>query len=334
MRQKIESQRLDKGLSFDIISIGDCVVDLIMKIQRLPINKESVIQAEDVRMQCGGACNFLIMASRLGLKVGAIDRVGDDYYGEFIIATLKDENIDVSHIHVAKGEGSTSVVVLVDAKGNHAFIGVLGAGMRLAPHDIDPDYIKNAKFVYITGYTMISQSALNATSKAIRLAKELHTPIVFDPSPELKNIPKNALEKAISSSKIVLMNEIEAKTLTRRKSLAEASKKILHKGCEIVTIKLGAKGCLVCTEDRLEIIPSFKVKLVDTTGAGDSFNAAFVFALMKNLSIKDAAIFANAIGAIKVQKLGAGKNIPERQEIIDFLVKHKLRKFLKLIKPL
>ncbi|MEM2896372.1 MAG: PfkB family carbohydrate kinase, partial [Candidatus Bathyarchaeia archaeon] len=128
------------------------------------------------------------------------------------------------------------------------------------------------------------------------------------------------------------MNENEAKILTKKKNPIEAGRKILKQGCEVVTIKLGANGCLVHTKNALEIVPGFKAKLVDTTGAGDTFNAAFIFALIKSLQIKDAAMFANAVGAIKVQKLGAGKNVPEKKEIIDFLIKHKLEKLLELVK--
>ncbi|MEM3506570.1 MAG: carbohydrate kinase family protein [Candidatus Bathyarchaeia archaeon] len=319
-------------MSLDIISIGDCVVDLIIQVKKLPINKESDITAKGIRMQCGGVCNFLIMASRLGLKVGAIDRVGDDYYGKFIIDTLKEENTDTSHIHITNGKSSTSVIAIVDTKGNHAFIGAFGASMLLSPKDIDFEYIKNSKFIYASGYTMIfSKFALKATIKAIRLAKKSCIPIIFDPSPLLMNIPKNVLNEVIASSKIVLMNENESKILTKKRSPIEAGKEILKKGCEIVAIKLGVKGCLVYTNNAFEIVPGFKVKVIDTTGAGDSFNAAFIFALMKDLSIKDAAIFANAIGAIKVQKLGAGKNVPKKQEIINFLIKHKLEKFMKLL---
>jgi len=319
-------------LSFDIISIGDCVVDLLIEVPKFPIDKESVILAKSIKIECGGACNFLIMASRLGLKVGAIDKIGNDYYGNFLISELKNEKVDTSFIKVLEGKNSTLVLVIVDSKGNHAFIGFLGASMLLAPNDINPDYIKNARFIYTTGYSMLSRTALNAIVKAIQLAKELSIPIVFDPSPELRSIPKNVLKKVISSSRIVLMNENEAKALTKERSIIKASKKILKQGCEILVIKLGAKGCLVYTKEELEIVPGFKVKAIDTTGAGDVFNAAFVFSLIKNLSIKDAAIFANAVGAVKVKKLGAGKNVPEKNEIVDFLIKHKLEKFLEVLK--
>ena len=170
----------------DVIAIGDCVVDLIIKIPSLPVKNEDVITTESFTRQGGGMCNFLIMAARLGLKAGVIDRLGDDYHGKFISEIFKKEGIDVSHLHFAQGENTTQVFVLVDDKGQHAFIGVLGSGMKLSEQDIADDYIKQSRCLYTCGYTLFSNKTPHIMSLLVIIPMGLSLSVTMSaPIPSL-----------------------------------------------------------------------------------------------------------------------------------------------------
>jgi ribokinase len=159
---------------------------------------------------------------------------------------------------------------------------------------------------------------------ALSIAYDYEVPIYFDPSPIINRIPKRDLWKTISTSKVMLLNERELRIITETSDLDEGIRTLLNSGPHIIVIKQGEKGCLLCNQSRSEQVPSFSVKVVDTTGAGDSFNAAFIFGQLKEWSMRETALFANAVGAIKVTKLGAGTQVPTKAEVNHFLTKHKI----------
>lgn len=311
-------------MKLDIVTVGDSVVDLIIPIPELPIHAEDVLLAEKLQKEVGGAANFLIIASRLGLKVGVIDYVGDDDYGSFYIDTLKSEGVDTTKIWVKKGANTTLVLVLADRKGTHAFIGVHGAGMGLLPADVDPGYVKNSRALYLSGYSLMAPIERNAAMKALYTAEEAGIPIFFDPGPILHLIPSKVLLEAIGSSEAVLPNLTEAKMITRSEELKESSESILKMGAKTVVVKLGEEGCFIATGKGSTKIHSFPVKVVDTTGAGDAFNAAFIYGYLKKWALEDAGIFANAVGALKVTKMGAGTKVPTKIEVRRFLEERNL----------
>lgn len=310
----------------DVVAIGDCVVDLIVKVPSLPIGNEDVITAESFTRQGGGMCNFLIMAARLGLKAGVIDRLGTDDHGKFISKIFEKEGIDTSHLIYMNGENTTNVIVLVDNGGQHAFIGILGSGMKLSEPDIDEEYIKNSRSLYTCGYTLFSQSSIKATLKALGIANKYDILTFFDPGPAAYTVNKNFLRKIIEEHvDFLILNSDELKALTNMENVKDTCRKVAVGRCKNVIVKTGAEGCITFTHGEFNEILGFKVKVVDTTGAGDSFNAAFIYGILRGLSIREAAIIANATGAAKVQRLGAGTNVPHKEDVQRILDENKIK---------
>jgi ribokinase len=117
---------------------------------------------------------------------------------------------------------------------------------------------------------------------------------------------------------ILLPNRLGALELSKEENVNAAAKKLLQFGPEVVVITLGERGCLVVTENDQFRVPAFKIKVVDTTGAGDAFNAGFIVALHRKKKLKEAAQFANAVAALKCTKLGA-QSSPTLKEVKAFL---------------
>lgn len=316
----------------DIVSVDDLIVDIIMEVPGFP-KPEGVIIAEGAEMQIGGAGNFLIVASRLGQKVKAIGCVGDDEDGEFLVRGLKSERIDVSGIVVKENLKTKSCIVLVDKRGNKSFVGVFGRGVAiLGPEDIDPNVL-GAETLYFSGYSLAHLPVKwegNAVLKAFRFCRNKGMKVFFDPGPLVSLIPRKVLEEVVKSSEILFLNLDEAKKMTKLASLEDISRQLAEFGARMVVIKLGERGSFVYTKRRAVKAPSFKVKVKDPTGAGDAFNAGFIFGYMRSHDFYETALFANAIGALSVTKLGAGLNLPTRTEIYNFLEKNKveIRHFL------
>ncbi|MCP8308507.1 MAG: carbohydrate kinase family protein [archaeon] len=306
----------------DVLAFGDIVLDLIIPIEHFPIKEEDVQIAQYIKREAGGVCNFLIAASKLGLKAGITGCIGDDEDGIFIKDLLDKEGVDVTSINVIKGD-TAIVLVLVDKDGKHAFIGVHGFGIELCK-SINIDKIKSSKAIYTSGHTLIRSPSLDLTLKVMKKASDLGIPVFFDPGPLVDKIQHRILDTALASTDTLLLNSIEAEALTKTHELEKASKILLEKGVKTIVIKLGANGCFIAKEDFSIHLPSFKVPVIDTTGAGDSFNAAYIYGYLKKLPINHIGIIANAVGAIKVTRLGGGTQAPSRKELVDFLRRQKI----------
>lgn len=278
--------------------------------------------AQYMKKELGGVCNFLIASSKLGLKAGIIGCIGEDENGKFIRDLLDKEGVNITSLDTIKGERTAIVLVLVDRDGKHSFIGINGVGIELCKA-VNADKIKSSKVIYTSGHTLIRSPSLDFTLEAIKKASELNIPVFFDPGPLVNKIQTNVLDIVLTNTNTLLLNNIEAEFLTKTHKLKSTSKILLEKGVKTVVIKLGSNGCFIAQEDISIHLPGFKVPIVDTTAAGDIFNAAYIYGYLKQLPINHIGIIANAAGAVKVTRLGGGIQAPSKKELVNFLKEHK-----------
>jgi ribokinase len=308
------------GDSWDVVSADDLIVDTVLRLPELP-KPEGVQIVSEMDKQVGGACNFLIVASRLGLKTMAIGCVSDDENGRFLIQELESERVSPAGIKVKKSLRTKSTLVLVDSQGNKSFLGILGRGVAiLRPEDLDLATL-SSQALYFSGYSLARvpvQWEADAVLKVFDFCLG-RMKIFFDPGPLVPLLPKETLTKTISSSDLVLLNSDEAKMITGLSSIHEMANAILEMGAKTIVIKKGEQGSFVRNRQFSRHTPSFKVNVADPTGAGDAFNAGFIFGYLKGWDLSDAALLANAVGALSTTKLGAGSQLPQRDEIIHFL---------------
>jgi sugar/nucleoside kinase (ribokinase family) len=157
------------------------------------------------------------------------------------------------------------------------------------------------------------------------VASEAGIPTYFDPSPILSRIPGEALRVAINGSEAVLLNERELETIIGESDLRAAAHALLGLGPETIVLKKGPRGCAIHDRSGTAEVAGFPVEAVDTTGAGDAFNASFLFGRLRGWSLRSSAVLANAVGAIKVTRMGAGTNVPKREEIVRFLSENNVK---------
>lgn len=309
-------------MRLDVVTVGDSVADILILVSRLPISDEDTVTGERKQRQLGGSSNFLIQARRFGLSVGIIDSVGNDELGSYYLKGLKSEDVDVSRISIKVGLSTAYCIVLIDRWGQHAYIGFEGATQYLTPEEVEQEYISGSRLLYVSGYTLLASPVREAVIKAVEIASRSNIPIFFDPGPKLTEIPIEKLKKLISVSRVILLNEREIDLIEEANCTRDSARKLLRKGPKAIVIKRGPEGCWICTDSEFIEIPGHRVKVVDTTGAGDAFNASFVFGFLMGWSIKKSAVLANAVGAVKVTKMGAGTKVPTKEEINLFLSKN------------
>lgn len=296
-----------------IVTVGDIVADIIFEFPSFPIQRDDFISAKGITIEAGGNSNFLIMAARLGMEVVALGAIGADDWGKMITDFLNDEKVNTKSVVI---EGTTTtVLVLVDQNGGHAFIGKYGEGSPVELNDKQVKVIQKADALFCSGYSLSEGRISKLTIEAMRSAKENNVPIYFDTGPAFYELPPNVKSEVLPLVDTLFLTEEEFPGVTDK-----GEKRIFDYGLNTVVLKKGRKGCTVSTREGHEISePGLTVKVKDTTAAGDSFDAGFIAAMVNGWDLGDCAKLGNAVGAAKVKKLGGGRNVPTLEEVREII---------------
>ncbi|MGC4030885.1 MAG: ribokinase [Tepidisphaeraceae bacterium] len=293
-----------------IVVIGSINTDLILPIPRLPLPGET-LSGDDAQVVHGGkGANQAVAAARLGADVAMVGRVGQDDFGDRMRAGLEAEGINVRHVRRTPGSSGTAMILL-QAGGENSIILSPGANAKVTPDDVQAalPLIRRADAVLLQ-----LEIPLKTVHAAMRAAKEAGVPIVLDPAPA----PVGRVPKWLTKVDVLSPNESEAALLLGKpgKRPQQTAAALIQAGAKNVILKLGAAGSLhadgtgVLTESA-----GFKVKVVDTTAAGDAFTAALAVARANGLSWAETLRFANATGALACTKLGAQPSLPKRRDV-------------------
>jgi sugar/nucleoside kinase (ribokinase family) len=297
----------------NVVSVGDLVLDIILPV-KLPITTHLDVPTR--RVEPGGAGNFMLAARHLGMGVSAVGAVGADVFGAQILDILREEGVDTTCVVVVPGSTTTLVIALTDQRsGEHVFIGHYGEGAE-APYPSHADeLIAVADALFLQGYTLVEKRVVPMALRAVERAAAASIPIYLDVGPFMAQVPRERIRWIVEWADVLLMTEDEVPLVCEGMSGEAAYEQLLAAGLQVLVIKQGASGCLLATPNMREEVPGFAAKLVDTVGAGDCFDAAFIVGRLHGLSLHDSALLANAMGAAAVQKMGAGRNAPTCPEV-------------------
>jgi len=296
-----------------IVIVGSSGTDMIIKLERIPRPGETLLGGEFHITGGGKGANQAVSAARAGGKVAFVARLGQDDFGDQAKAAFAREGINVEHISRDRKVSTGVALIFVDQHGENSIGVAPGANGRLSPADL-----KKARKVFAGASVMVVQLEipLDTVQIAAVLAAKSGARVILNPAPA-RALPDELLRHV----SILTPNETEAELLTGIKvdsdsSAAKAASVLRARGVQTVILTLGARGALVASSDASpQLVPGFKVKAVDTTGAGDVFNGALAVALAEEQPLLDAVRFANAAAAISVTRLGAQPSAPSRREI-------------------
>ncbi|MBN2150492.1 MAG: carbohydrate kinase family protein [Candidatus Lokiarchaeota archaeon] len=301
----------------ELVGLGEIALDWVDEIPHFPQPDEKIDALSQNFFTGGVTANFLSGAARLGVDVGFLGAVGDDDYGTFLLEGLKKASIDAS---LVKRKDKSPVNFIMVAKDSGEKIIIQSPYMqttKLAPADIKEEYFSKAKALHTTAIHE------DLTVECLRIAKRRGITVSLDLEKQIAVRGQAALRPIINEVDILLPNKEGARTLTGEPDIKAAARKFLGWGPRLVVMTLGGEGCLVTTPTSQERIPAYKVRVSDTTGAGDAFCAAFITAhVIKGLDVEAAASLANAAAALKVQHLGATSGQPSWEEARSFQAKH------------
>ncbi len=318
---------------FDVITIGSSTVDAFAQTDTKSVSvKKGKIQypsgekilLSDLKFTIGGGgTNTAVSFSRLGLKTAYLGRMGEHSNSSRVIFELKKDKIDTSL--VVRGKGRTGYSIILDPKGHdRTVLAYKGSNDCLNINQIKLSKL-NTNWIYFSsmlkeGFKTITKIADYAKKKGIKTA--------FNPSSYLAGKGKRYLSKMISKTDIIVMNKEEARMITRKQKIESMMKDLLKMGPELAVITNGDEGAFAYDGENLRQVKASKIKVLDTTGAGDSFTSAFVAGQIKGKTIEESLKMGMVNAQSVITKIGAKEGLLNVRDL-NKLMKTKLCRITK-----
>jgi ribokinase len=288
--------------------VGDVTVDLMYFINELPEpgGEVSVLRAV---MEPGGAGGTIATTlARLGHQVKIATRVGTGPFSELALKNILASGVDTSCIQRDENLQTGSVLLLVTPDAQRTMLSSAGATRHLDAAFLNPEDITSCDALVMSAYSLIGGLQREYAVKALDIAKRAGLTTFIDMGSGAVNALQDRLISLTQDFDYLLMNQKELLTLTGESSISEAVTGLAHDGIKRVIVKVGEKGSMVITPEITELIEAYEIDgVVDSTGAGDYYTAAFAHGIMEGYDLREAARLGNIAGALNTTQVGAQK---------------------------
>jgi len=297
-----------------ITVIGSSNTDMICRVSSIPRPGETIMGSAFFTVQGGKGANQAVAAARAGGDVTFIACVGNDAFGQQAIEAYQKEGINTSCIRKVDGVATGVALINVSDTGENSISVAPGANVCLLPAAIDP--FKN---VILSSHLILMQLEIpiETVDYVARIAHEAGIPVVLNPGPA-REIDQEILKRL----SLITPNEHEASWLSgcwpEAKDAMESAREIQKQGVLSVIVTTGSKGAYYLEGNKRGMVEGIKVKAVDTTAAGDTFNGYLVVELAKGKKLAEAIDIANKAAALSVTRIGAQPSIPYLHELSTF----------------
>ena len=301
----------------DVIGFGALNLDRIIHVERIPSPGEEIFLNSIHSFPGGSAANTIAGLAKLQVPTGFVGKVGDDAEGTELLESLMYLGVNDKGIRVSTGRSGVCMI-MVDGRGERAILADPGVNDSIETRDIALDYFQNSRIFHMGSFVCRdSHKSLETQKKLVREIRSMGIKISFDPG-HLYARRAGDIEELLLNTDMLFINEAEIGILTG-KGYIDGAKAILDRGIGTVAVKLGSRGCYVSNASREFHIPAFATNAVDTTGAGDAFNAGFLYAVLNRKSLDECGRYGNAVASLCIQKSGARDGLPSKMELSAFL---------------
>ena len=297
-----------------IVVVGSLNADLVSRVAHLPAPGETV-SAVAFDTYCGGkGGNQACAAARLGGRVALIGCVGDDEAGRMLTGSLRTAGVDVTAVDVVSGVPSGTALVTVDAAGQNQIIVVPGANQALTPERLlrHRDLLATAAVVLLQ-----LEVPMETVRAAARMARAAGARVILDPAPAPADPFADDFAALLADVDYFTPNETELAAIAEAhaSTVESRARSLLRRGVGSVIVTMGDAGAELIGSGREHHWPARPTPVVDTTAAGDTFNAALAVALAGGAAIEQAGTFACAAASISVSRAGAQASMPTLDEV-------------------
>ncbi len=290
----------------EVVALGDVNVDVIAQIAHYPAKGEDAF-SRSTTFHCGGsAANTATVLSCLGVRVALVARVGSDPWASVARRALEQAGVLLDCLQVDDEAMTGLMVILVTPDGERTMIGDRGANALAIVDETHQMSIRRARLLHLSGYALLEDPQRSAALRAVEVARSQHVAISLDPGFAVSTEALDQMRSLLPAVDLLLPNLAEAKRLTHLSSPDDCVRALLGLGVGTVALKLGRSGCLVATNEHTIRMPAFSVKARDSTGAGDSFAAGLIAAMLGRIDWEGGAVLGNALGAATTAHAGAG----------------------------
>jgi ribokinase len=304
-----------------ITVFGSLNMDFVVRVPRLPAPGETALGSDFQMVPGGKGANQACAAGRLGsgpTTTSMAGRVGYDLFGDHLKASLSAAGVDVSFVHATKAAPTGVALIWVDSEGQNSIVVAPGANHAFSIQEIEvfAPVLTNARFALFQ-----LESPLPVVAAGIRMARQAGAMTILDPAPA-HHLPAEMLADIDlltpnESEAALLLNEPEMRI--SEESVPAVAGRLLGLGARAVVLKLGERGCYYADAKQHFHAPPFRVSTIDTTAAGDVFNAAVAVALAEGGELRQVLRFANASAALSTTRVGAQSSVPRRSDVEEFL---------------
>ncbi len=289
------------------VGFGALNLDKIYRVDKIPKEDEEGFVIDLKLVPGGSAANTIVGLSRLGIETAYIGKVGSDEEGRILLEDLISEGVKTEFITKAEGRSGTAMI-FVDEAGNRAILVDPGVNDTISYGEIDVDAAKKYKLIHLTSF--ICKNGLESLNSQKRIVEEFDC-VSFDPGMPYAERGFKDMEKILRRTTIFLPNRQEIEMLFSS-NYKDAAEQCIEMGIEIVAVKLGSEGCWIRRGDREFVVKPQSVRVVDTTGAGDAFNAGFLYGYLKGMDAEECGRLGNYVAARCIEKVGARDGLPRK----------------------
>lgn len=302
--------------TFDVLVAGEINPDLILSGDVEPSfgQVEKLVDSAELTIGSSSAI-FACAAARLGLKVAFIGKCGEDVFGRFMLDEMQKRMVDVGNVIIVQG-GTTGLSVIMNRGADRAILTYLGLISKLQAEDITENLLRQSRHLHVASYFLQRSlqpglPGLFQRARSLGVTTSLDTN--FDPT-----VKWQGFDDLLAATNVFLPNEAEACSLARTESV-DAAADILSGQVETLAVKLGPRGALGVNDHQKTRAPSIPVEVVDTVGAGDSFDAGFIYGYLQNWPIEKTLHAAVICGALSTRAAGGTAGQATLPEVLSLL---------------
>jgi sugar/nucleoside kinase (ribokinase family) len=314
--QKTASTLGDNHCQNEVIVIGDVLMDHQYWVENMPQtgDDEKIIMSS--KSSGGSAANTAIALSSLNIACGFCGRIGMDEAGQHIISQMKSVGLDITCIQYGESTGYT--LTIIDKNSERTMFSSRGASDE--PLELTPklrNFLNHAKILFLSGYCLVNEKQAEFSLEAAKVIKRAGGMVALDASPNIGLVKEHILCEMFALTNIILPNKSELQTITKTCDIEQGIDILLDK-IPCIALKLGSEGSMLAlnkgfkflngellTEKKTFFVPAIKTNPIDTTGAGDSFNAGFMASFLKGECPEDWLKTGNALAARVITEKGA-----------------------------
>jgi ribokinase len=298
-----------------IVVLGSINMDLVVKTQEMPRPGETVRGRDFITIPGGKGANQAASAARMGARVEMVGRVGADSFGPTLLENMRQQGVGTGHIIVDQDAASGIAMIIVDANGENSIVVAPGANGRVSMDDVRAarDLLAGADYLLLQ-----LEVPFDVVRGAIEAARSCNLPVILNAAPAYPLDPG-----FVDGVYCLVVNESETRALTGIQvddveDACRAAHQMAAWGVQVVIVTLGAQGAYVVSSGLEAHVPARKVKVIDTTAAGDAFIGGLAVALGNRYDLLEAVRYATCAGTLATTVLGAQTSLPSAAQVRAF----------------